>query len=96
MRRSLLALLVSMPVVLLSSAAMAADPPQAAKPIRVGLIGLDTLMKFLDAKPADFNIVLTGRGAPPELIERADLVTEMREIKHPYQKGIFAQKGIDF
>lgn len=64
--------------------------------LSTGLIGLDTLMKFLDAKPADFNIVLTGRGAPPELIERADLVTEMREIKHPYQKGIFAQKGIDF
>ena len=53
-------------------------------------------MALLDAKPSDFNIVLTGRAAPQELIDRADLVTEMREIKHPYQKGIFAQKGIDF
>ncbi len=41
-------------------------------------------------------MVLTGRSARPEIIEKADLVTEMREIKHPYQKGIMAQKGIDF
>ncbi len=60
------------------------------------LLPVGALLHFLDDKPPDFNIVLTGRGAPPELIERADLVTEMKEIKHPYQKGIFAQKGIDF
>ncbi|MBI3740976.1 MAG: cob(I)yrinic acid a,c-diamide adenosyltransferase, partial [Chloroflexi bacterium] len=60
------------------------------------LLPLDALMNFLDGKPDDFNIVLTGRGALPELIARADLVTEMRAIKHPYQKGILAQKGIDF
>ncbi len=64
--------------------------------VHTGLLSLDQVMQFLQAKPPDFNIVLTGRGAPPELIERADLVTEMREVKHPYQKGIFAQKGIDF
>lgn len=64
--------------------------------LSTGLLGLDEMMQFLDARPPDFNIVLTGRGAPPELIDRADLVTEMVEIKHPYQKGIFAQKGIDF
>ena len=64
--------------------------------LNTGLLSLDQVMRFLDSKPPDFNIVLTGRGAPPELIERADLVTEMREVKHPYQKGIFAQKGIDF
>ncbi len=64
--------------------------------LSTGLLSLDAVMQFLDARPSDFNIVLTGRGAPPELIERADLVTEMVEIKHPYQKGIFAQKGIDF
>ncbi len=64
--------------------------------LKLGLLSLEAVMELLDAKPADLDIVLTGRGAPPELIERADLVTEMREIKHPYQKGILAQKGIDF
>ncbi len=64
--------------------------------VSTGLLPLDALMQFLDAKPSDFNVVLTGRGAPQALIDRADIVTEMREIKHPYQKGIFAQKGIDF
>jgi cob(I)alamin adenosyltransferase len=39
---------------------------------------------------------MTGRGAPPEVLEAADLVTEMREIKHPYQSGDLAQKGIDY
>ncbi len=64
--------------------------------LSTGLLSLDPVMQLLDARPADLNIVLTGRGAPQELIDRADLVTEMVEIKHPYQKGIFAQKGIDF
>jgi cob(I)alamin adenosyltransferase len=53
-------------------------------------------MKFLDKKPTDMDIVITGRGADQKLIDRADLVTEMKEIKHPYQKGILAQKGIDY
>lgn len=47
-------------------------------------------------KPADLHLVITGRDAPPELIDYADLVTEMREIKHPYRNGIPAQKGIEF
>ena len=41
-------------------------------------------------------MVITGRDAPPELIDFADLVTEMREVKHPYQKGLKAQPGIEF
>lgn len=64
--------------------------------LSTGLLPIAAVMRLLDAKPKDFHIVLTGRGAPPEVIDRADLVTEMREIKHPYQKGILAQKGIDF
>ncbi len=64
--------------------------------ISTGLLPPAEVMALLDDKPSDFTVVLTGRGAPQELIDRADLVTEMREIKHPYQKGIFAQKGIDF
>jgi len=61
-----------------------------------GLLALADVMALLDAKPDGLTLVLTGRYAPPELMERADLVTEMREIKHPYQKGILAQKGIDY
>ena len=50
----------------------------------------------LRAKRAGQHIVITGRGALPELIALADLVTEMREIKHPFAAGIQAQRGIDF
>lgn len=47
-------------------------------------------------RPPDVHLIITGRYAPPELIEFADLVTEMREVKHPYQRGIKAQLGIEF
>lgn len=60
------------------------------------LLSLESVLQLVDTKPRALSLVLTGRAAPPELIERADLVTEMREIKHPYQKGILAQKGIDY
>ncbi len=53
-------------------------------------------MGLIDCKPELMDLVLTGRNARQEVIDRADLVTEMREIKHPYQKGIMAQQGIDF
>ena len=53
-------------------------------------------MELAEKKPADMDLVITGRGAHPDLIEKADLVTEMKEIKHPYTKGILAQKGIDY
>lgn len=48
------------------------------------------------SKPEKLHLVITGRNAPAELIEYADLVTEMLEVKHPYQKGIKAQAGIEF
>jgi len=41
-------------------------------------------------------VILTGRNAHPALLEMADLVTEMREVKHPYQKGILAQRGVEY
>lgn len=47
-------------------------------------------------KPDSLDIVLTGRKVPKEIINLADLVTEMKEIKHPFKKGIFGKKGIDF
>ncbi len=52
--------------------------------------------EVLDRKPSLVHVVLTGRNAHPALVERADLVTEMREVKHPYQKGIAAQRGIEY
>lgn len=60
------------------------------------LISLKTLLKFLKDKPKDLNIVLTGRNAHKKLIELADTVSEIKNIKHPFDKGIPAQKGIDF
>ena len=54
------------------------------------------MQELLDLRPAELHLVLTGRDACDSLIERADLVTEMKEIKHPYQKGIKAQQGIEF
>ena len=60
------------------------------------LISVEDVLKVLKSKPESVNLVLTGRNAHPDIIETADLVTEMREIKHPYNKGIKAQKGIEF
>lgn len=53
-------------------------------------------IKDVRAKQPNLHIIVTGRNAPPELIEAADLVTEMKEIKHPFQAGIYAQQGIEF
>lgn len=64
--------------------------------VHFGLVGLDELLKLLDEKPPDKEIVLTGRKAPDEVIERADLVTEMREIKHYFSKGVSARQGIEY
>lgn len=64
--------------------------------VGAGLLKLESVLKLLADKPEDLTLVLTGRNAPAEFVERADLVTEMREIKHPYQLGRLAQKGIDY
>lgn len=60
-----------------------------------GLIPLDAVLELLDSKPHHVELILTGRYARQEVIERADLVTEMREVKHYYQEGIPSRKGID-
>ncbi len=60
------------------------------------LIELKEVLSFLASKPEEVTVVLTGRKAKPEIIERADLVTEMKKIKHPYDSGILAKKGVDF
>ena len=61
-----------------------------------GLLPVDEVLSLLEKKPKRLHIILTGRNARKEVIERADLVTEMMEIKHHYSKGIKAQKGIEF
>lgn len=60
------------------------------------LISLDDVMSLINNKPLDVEMVFTGRNAPEWLLEKADLVTEMREIKHPYHKGIGVRKGIEY
>lgn len=64
--------------------------------VKFGLIEIDAVLALLDKKPAQEHILLTGRDAQPKLIDRADLVTEMKLIKHPFQQGIKAQRGIEF
>lgn len=64
--------------------------------IGLSLIPVADVVELVKSKPARLHLVLTGRGAPQELIELADTVTEMREIKHAFRRGILAQKGIDF
>ena len=61
-----------------------------------GYLDVNDVVETLKNKPEEMHIILTGRGAPPELIDAAHLVTEMREIKHPFHEGIYAQKGIEF
>jgi len=64
--------------------------------IAYGYLEVELVVAALKKKPKDMHIILTGRDAAPELIELADLVTEMREIKHPFKKGIYAQRGIEY
>jgi cob(I)alamin adenosyltransferase len=59
------------------------------------LVPLAEVLTLLDERPRDVELVLTGRRAPQELLDRADLVTEMLEVKHPYQRGIGARQGIE-
>lgn len=61
-----------------------------------GYLPVPEVVEALKAKRADLHVVVTGRGAPSELIGLADLVTEMKEIKHPFAHGIQAQAGIEF
>jgi cob(I)alamin adenosyltransferase len=62
-----------------------------------GLLPLDPVLELLKNRPPQLHVVVTGRNAPERLIALADLVTEMRQVKHPYHdQGIAAQKGIEF
>ena len=60
------------------------------------LLSVEKVLNIVINKPENLHLILTGRNAHPKILEIADLVTEMKEIKHPFKKGIKAQKGIEF
>ena len=64
--------------------------------VDLGLIRIEQVIELIKMKPDDLDLVLTGNNAKQEIIDLADLVTEMKEIKHPFKSGIKAKKGIDF
>jgi len=64
--------------------------------LKYDLLELNSVLKLLDEKDSSLHLVLTGRDAKAEIISRADMVTEMKELKHHYKNGIKAQKGIEF
>jgi cob(I)alamin adenosyltransferase len=81
---------------------MAFEPPdilildEINNALHLKLVDADQLLKIIDEKPAFMHLVLTGRDADPQVIERADTVSEVMEVKHAYQKGIEPQPGIDY
>jgi cob(I)alamin adenosyltransferase len=65
--------------------------------LKLGYLSVETVLAGLEQKPEDSHVILTGRGAPSDLIEKADLVTEMTLVKHPFrEQGVKAQPGIEF
>ncbi len=64
--------------------------------INMSLLAVDDIIDIVEEKPAEMEIVLTGRDMPKEILARADLITEMREVRHPYAQGIPARRGIEY
>ena len=64
--------------------------------LRYGYLDLAEVVEFLSNRPENLHVIVTGRNAKPELVEAADLVTEMTMVKHPFRAGVKAQKGIEF
>ena len=64
--------------------------------LNLKLVAMNAVIHLIRNKPEHVELILTGRYAPPEIIEVADLVTEMKEIKHPYTRGIPPRKGIEY
>ena len=63
--------------------------------VRYGLVSKEEVLDFMDNKPANLELILTGRYAHPSILERADLITEMKEVRHYFKKGVKARKGIE-
>ncbi len=64
--------------------------------VELGLLDVEEVLEIIAHKPRKLHLVLTGRNAHPSIIEAADLVTDMRNLKHPYENGMPARKGIDY
>lgn len=64
--------------------------------LRYDYLPVEEVLAVLAARPAGAHVVITGRNAPPELIEAADLVTDMQMVKHPFRGGVKAQAGVEF
>jgi len=64
--------------------------------LRYGYLPLEEVIETLKAKPDDTHVIVTGRNAKDELVEIADLVTDMTQIKHPFRAGVKAQVGVEF
>ncbi|MEX1061631.1 MAG: cob(I)yrinic acid a,c-diamide adenosyltransferase [Patescibacteria group bacterium] len=64
--------------------------------VHLGLLEAGEVMEFLKERPQELSVILTGRDAPKEFIKIADLVSEVKDVKHPYDKGITAKKGSEF
>ena len=64
--------------------------------VRDGFLKEEDVLALLDAKPEKLELVLTGRGVTEKIIEKADLVSEVREVKHPYSQGTKSRKGIEY
>jgi cob(I)alamin adenosyltransferase len=64
--------------------------------LHLKLVEIEKVLEIVKKKPKHVELVLTGRHAPAEIVEAAELVTEMREVKHPYNKGFEARKGIEY
>jgi cob(I)alamin adenosyltransferase len=64
--------------------------------LNYGFVPVDEVMEALAARPSHVHVIITGRSAPEPLVAAAELVTEMRNVRHPFEKGIPAQVGLDF
>jgi len=64
--------------------------------LHYGLIDEEKVLKFMREKPISLELILTGRYAPADIIKQADLVSEIRKVKHPFDQGIKARKGIEY
>ena len=64
--------------------------------LRDGFLKEEDVLSLLDAKPDKLELVLTGRGVTDKIVEKADLVSEVREVKHPYNRGVKSREGIEY
>ena len=64
--------------------------------ISTGMVPLEQVLSFLDSRPEGLEVVITGRDPHPELQARADYITEMKKIKHPFDRGANAREGVEW